>query len=103
MVVETVTKRTCPWCGGPNLHITNVTSNDTISWEDRECGYREQTCGSEYYDYENHKMIQRDEPYKIKTFHKPRAPLPEYQQPEYLRKCVPVVVPEGQKTLGEMT
>jgi hypothetical protein len=98
-----MTKRTCPWCGGPNLHIVNVMSNDTIYWEDRDCGYRDQTCGSEYYDYNLSKMIQHEEPYKVKKFYKPRPPLPVHQQPEYLRKGIAVSdTPKGQQVLGSV-
>jgi hypothetical protein len=98
-----MTTRTCPWCGGSNLRITNVGSDDVIYWEDRDCGYREQTCGKEYYDYNAHKMIQRTEPYKIKKFYKPNPPLPSHQRPDYLRNGVPSDTPNGQQALGGLS
>ena len=50
MMVERMTYRKFPWCGGENLRVTNVMSDtQTISWEDRDCGYREKTaCGPDY-------------------------------------------------------
>ena len=65
-----MTKRTCPWCGDPNLHITNITgSTGTINWEDRECGYREQTG---YKDTEGSGI------YPFRTCHEPRQRKPDY-------------------------
>jgi len=101
-----MTKRTCPWCGGPNLHIVNVGGDDPkhehsslCYWEDRDCGYREKTTGSEYYSYKQSKTIQIDPPHQIVEFHKPSPPVPVHQQPEYMRKgmSMPVIVP-GQTT-----
>lgn len=50
MMVERMTSRKCPWCGGENLRVTNVMGDtQTISWEDRDCGYREKTAyGPDY-------------------------------------------------------
>jgi hypothetical protein len=78
-----MTSRKCPWCGGPNLHIKNVMSNDRIYWEDRDCGYREVTTDDERYDYDLGEMIKQE--VKIISFHKPTSPLPSREQPEYLR------------------
>jgi hypothetical protein len=45
-----MTSRKCPWCGGKNLRVTNVGGSDqTINWEDRDCGYKEKTAyGPDY-------------------------------------------------------
>jgi hypothetical protein len=102
-----MTKRQCPWCGGQNLHIVNVGGNDPkhgnsscCYWEDRDCGYREKTTGSEYYNYSESKFIPIDPPYQIIEFHKPSPPLPVHQQPEYLRNGIKTTeAPQGQQSL----
>ena len=82
--------RTCPWCGGPNLRISNcmgthpLCKDGAIYWEDRDCGYREETTHNERYDYKEHKFVKQD--YTVLRWHKPRAPLPTHQLPEYLRE-----------------
>jgi hypothetical protein len=93
-----MTARKCPWCGGPNLRIKNVMSNDRIYWEDRDCGYREVTTDDERYDYDLAEMIQQE--MKIVSFHKPTAPLPVREQPEYLRIGIVAIIPKEQQTIG---
>lgn len=84
-----MTSRTCPWCGGKNLHIKNCMATDSmcpsgaIHWEDKECGYTEVTTHSERYDYKLEKYVPQE--MKVLRFHKPTPPLPENQRPEYLR------------------
>jgi len=102
-----MTKRTCPWCGGPDLRIENCMATDSmckdgaIHWKDKDCGYSEVTTHSERYDYKLHKFIPQE--MTVLRFHKPRPPLPVHQQPEYLRKgIVAPDVPQGQTTLDEV-
>ncbi len=48
------TSRICPWCGGPNLRITNVMGcTNTVYWEDCDCGYREKTGYSPDYVFKD--------------------------------------------------
>lgn len=107
-----MTSRTCPWCGGKNLHITNVMGENPntaahqhtliIYWEDRDCGYREKTSNDEYYDYKQSKFVPIVPPYQIISFSKPRPPLPVYMQPEYLRSGIQVSeAPKGQMVIEE--
>ena len=98
-----MTKRTCPWCGGSNLRISNV-SGESVYWKDGDCGYREITTHAEYYDYSIGKMIPIVPPYQVKSFIKPKSPLPIHQQPEYLRGklTVPNISP-GQQKIGVET
>lgn len=108
---EEMTRRTCPWCGGPNLiRVESNTLQDTrhgehpyyvsvVYWEDRDCGYREVTTPEEEYDYTQSKFVARDR--EVLRIHKPRAPLPVHQQPEYLRNGIVVVeIVRGQQILG---
>jgi hypothetical protein len=49
-----MTSRKCPWCGGQNLRVTNVMGDtQTISWEDRDCGYREKTGYGPDYEFKS--------------------------------------------------
>ena len=103
---DTMTKRTCPWCGGQNLILRNVSGMDPKRqnasyhyWDDPECGYSEKTSTTEYHDYKTGKTIECER--EIISVHKPRAPIPAYQQPEYLRNgALTKDVPLGQITLG---
>lgn len=102
-----MTKRTCPWCGGPNLILTNVSGMDPKRqyssyhyWEDRECGYREKTSGTEYYDYQKSALVSCER--EIISFRKPRPPLPVYRQAEYLRHGIVAEVPRGQTEIKEV-
>ena len=74
--------RTCPFCGGPNLRLDNV-SGEALYWKDLECGYSEVTTHREIYDYLTKRIVPQE--MKVLRFRKPRTPLPAYQQPEYLR------------------
>lgn len=100
-----MTKRTCPWCGGNNLILTSCSGNDPKRhhasfqfWEDRECGYREKTSATEYYDYQKNCFVECER--EVIAVHRPRPPLPEHQQPEYLRRSLPAAAPPGQCVLG---
>ena len=107
-----MTKRKCPWCGGANLLRTGSnTLQDTrpgdhpyyievVYWEDRDCGYREVTTPDERYDYSLHKIVEVER--DVLRFHKPNPPLPEREQPEYLRRgIVAESAPIGQLKLSE--
>jgi hypothetical protein len=109
-----MTKRICPWCGGSDLRrVGSNTLQDTrpgdhpyyisvVYWEDHDCGYREVTTPDEWYDYQLSKFVQGER--EVLRFHKPRPALPEYQQPEYLRKGIVVPdIPRGQQTFEEVT
>lgn len=75
-----MTSRECPWCGGKNLHIKNVMgTTQTIYWEDRDCGYREQTGYGEDYPF--------------KSCIKPRQ-----KKPDFVER---VAIPEQQQTLED--
>ena len=108
-----MTKRVCPWCGGENLRCVNSnTLQDTrpgehpyyisvVYWEDRDCGFREVTTPDERYDYKSSKIVEQDR--EVLRIHKPRPPLPENQQPEYLRKGIVVPdIPQGQITFEKV-
>ena len=99
-----MSKRKCPWCGGENLIRVNsmgpASAHETgsVYWEDRECGYREVTTPDEEYDNKLEKFVERGR--VVKRFHKPRPPLPVYEQPEYLRTGkVADDVPKGQQMI----
>jgi hypothetical protein len=106
-----MTKRTCPWCGGPNLILRNCSGDDPkrdhasyLYWEDRDCGYREKTSHDARYDKKTQSWVPCEmEVYEI---HKPRPPLPAHQQPAYLRYGLhqpePVEAEQGQQTLRGM-
>jgi hypothetical protein len=104
-----MTKRACPWCGGPNLILTNCSGQDPkrcftsyLYWEDRECGYREKTSSDKYYDYGKSAFVTCG--MEVIGFHKPRPPLPAHQQPEYLRKGIVIAdVPRGQMTFERVS
>lgn len=94
-----MTKRTCPWCGGPNLRrIESNTLQDplhekdpehhpywqhVVYWEDRECGYREVTTENEVYDYKLSKYV--DGKAALIRFHVPTPHLPAEKLPDYLK------------------
>jgi hypothetical protein len=69
-----------------------------VYWEDRDCGYREVTTPDEWYDYQLSKFVMGER--EVLRVHKPRAPLPVHQQPEYLRNGIAVVeIARGQQTI----
>jgi hypothetical protein len=69
-----------------------------VYWEDRDCGYREVTTPEEVYDYKREQFVNLE--IRILRFHKPRPPLPEREQPDYLRQSIVAQeVPQGQQKL----
>jgi len=101
-----MTRRTCPWCGGDNLILRSCSGSDPKRhhtsynfWEDNKCGYKEKTSATEYYDYEKSAFVSCER--EIISIHKPRPPLPDYQQQDYIRNGISVPIPENQSTLGE--
>lgn len=68
-------------------------------WQDSDCGYSEKTSSDEYYDHGKSAFVTCER--EIISFHKPRSPLPVYQQPEYLRqnKVIVETAPVGQMEL----
>ena len=95
-----MTFRICPWCGGQNLRLDNV-SGEALYWKDSECGYSEVTTHREKYDYTEKKLVPQE--MKVLRFHRPRPPLPAHQQPEYLRSGkIPDICEPDQMTFDKI-